>query len=225
MSDVESPSDAAVMVQGLQKSYGDVVAIRDLSLTISAGSVCAVVGPVRSGKTTLLRTMATLDSPDAGSIRVCGKDTRRDAGEVRRKIGFMPAEFGRYRDLTAEEYLKLYADAYLLPRSQKELVIEELLELVDLADRRDQHVETLPPAAKQWLGLARCLIHDPEVLLLDEPMQGMDPTAHGEFWQTLRELSELEKTVILTVDAIDDAGSGWSQIVHLDKPDLSDTSS
>jgi ABC-2 type transport system ATP-binding protein len=217
MSEIDSRSDTAVMIRGLRKAYGNVIAIPNLSMTISRGTVCAVVGRAKSGKSTLLRTVATLERPDAGVVYVCGKDSRRDAGEVRRKVGFMPEAFGRYYDLTVAEYLQLYADAYHLSRSQKQLVIDELLELVDLSDCRDAKVEELPAASKQWLGLARCLIHDPDVLLLDEPMQSMEPAGKDELWQTLRELSGLDKTVILTTDTADELGYQWSQVVRIDE--------
>jgi ABC-2 type transport system ATP-binding protein len=195
---VESSPDYVIEVEGMRKSYGRTQAVRNLTMRVPRGSVYGFVGPNGAGKTTTIRTLATLQRPDAGSVRVSGLDVLRQPGPVRDRVGYMPDFFGVYDSLTVTEYLNFYGASHNIPAARRRRLVGELLDLVDLADKRDQPVEVLSRGMKQRLGLARCLIHDPEVLLLDEPASGMDPRARIELREILRELSAMNKTVLIS---------------------------
>ncbi|PZS10553.1 MAG: ABC transporter ATP-binding protein, partial [Chloroflexi bacterium] len=151
-----------------------------------------------AGKSTTIRTLATLQQPDAGTIILNGIDVLADPDSARACTGYMPDVFGVYDSLTVGEYLGFYAASYGIPAGRRRTLCDELLELVDLTDQRDQTAESLSRGLKQRLGLARCLIHDPEVLLLDEPASGMDPRGRIELREILRELSKLDKTILIS---------------------------
>jgi ABC-2 type transport system ATP-binding protein len=188
----------AIEIEGMRKSYGRTQAVRNLSMHVPYGSVYGFVGPNGAGKTTTIRTLATLQRADAGTIRVAGIDVRNDPAAVRARVGYMPDFFGVYESLTVNEYLDFYGASYFIPARKRRQLCAELLELVDLIDKRDEPVEILSRGMKQRLGLARCLIHDPEVLLLDEPASGMDPRARIELREILRELHNLKKTILIS---------------------------
>lgn len=193
-----SRPDHAIEIEGMRKSYGRTVAVRDLSMHVPRGSVYGFVGPNGSGKTTTIRTLATLQRADAGTVRVAGFDVRADPAAVRDRVGYMPDFFGVYDSLSVAEYLDFYGASHRIPPAQRRRLRGELLELVDLGDRTDQPVATLSRGMKQRLGLARCLMHDPDVLLLDEPASGMDPRARVELRDIVRELGRLDKTVLIS---------------------------
>jgi ABC-2 type transport system ATP-binding protein len=188
----------AIEIEGMRKSYGRTRAVDGLSLHVPKGSVYGFVGPNGAGKTTTIRTLATLQRPDAGEIRVAGIDLRATPGQVRDRVGYMPDFFGVYETLTVAEYLDFYGASHRIPSRRRRQLSDELLELVDLTDKRNDPVEVLSRGMKQRLGLARCLVHDPEVLLLDEPASGMDPRARIELREILRELSRLNKTILIS---------------------------
>jgi ABC-2 type transport system ATP-binding protein len=190
--------DYAIVVENMVKRYGRTAAVNGLSLHVPRGSVYGFVGPNGAGKTTTIRTLATLQKPDAGSATVCGFDVVREPTKVRDRVGYMPDFFGVYERLTVAEYLDFYGASHRIPGPKRRQLCDELLELVDLTDKRKEQVEVLSRGMKQRLGLARCLIHDPEVLLLDEPASGMDPRARIELREILRELSRMEKTILIS---------------------------
>lgn len=194
----EVPLEYAVEIEGMRKAYGRMQAVRNLSMHVPRGTVYGFVGPNGAGKTTTIRTLATLQKPDAGRIRVAGIDVLRAPGEVRDRVGYMPDFFGVYDSLTVMEYLDFYGASHRIPTARRRRLCDELLELVDLGDRRNEPVEYLSRGMKQRLGLARSLIHDPEVLLLDEPASGMDPRARIELREILRELQTLDKTILIS---------------------------
>lgn len=199
MSEAQAAGNGAMIeVAGLVKRYGRTEALRGLHMQVPKGAIYGFVGPNGAGKTTTMRFLATLLAVDSGSARIAGLDVRNQPSRVRAAIGYMPDFFGLYEDLTVTEYLDFYATSYGVPVRARKRTIGELLELVDLVPRQDDYVEGLSRGMKQRLGLARCLVHDPEVLLLDEPASGMDPRARVEMREIVRELSRLGKTILIS---------------------------
>jgi ABC-2 type transport system ATP-binding protein len=187
-----------IAVEGLRKTYGKRVALEEVSFTVPKGEIFGFVGPNGAGKTTTIRILATLSSADAGDATVAGIPVAEDPAEVRNLIGYMPDFFGVYDRLTSAEYLEFYAACHGVPRRKRPAVARELLELVDLTDRREAQVDTLSRGMKQRLGLARALVHDPAVLLLDEPASGLDPRARIEMKELIRELRRMGKTILIS---------------------------
>jgi ABC-2 type transport system ATP-binding protein len=190
--------EPAVVIEGLTKRYGDVLAVRDLRLEIARGSVYGLIGPNGAGKTTTFAVLASLLEPTAGSVRLLGLDPSREPRQVRRIMGYMPDVLGVYDDLSVEEYLEFFAASYRIPKAQRAGVIDGLLELVDLVEKRRTAVNSLSRGMKQRLSLARALVHDPEVLILDEPASGLDPRARVELRNLLVELKDMGKTIIVS---------------------------
>lgn len=182
----------------LSMKYGKFLAVHELNLHIPAGSVFGFVGPNGAGKSTTMSILATLLAPTSGHAYVGGCDVMQDPEAVRRLIGYMPDFFGVYDNLTSVEYLDFYAGAYNIPVEQRETLIRDLLELVNLSMKADAYVDTLSRGMKQRLGLARCLIHDPKVLILDEPASGLDPRARIEMKEILKGLKAMGKTIIIS---------------------------
>src|SRR5437588_2677667 len=187
-----------IKIQHIYKSYRKVDALKGLSLQIPQGSIYGLIGPNGAGKTTLIRILAALLAPTAGKVWFNGEEVVRQPAIIQRKVGYMPDFFGVYPDLTAGEYLEFYAGIHAIPRKKQASTVKDLLELVDLSSKRDANVETLSRGMKQRLCLARALVHDPEVLLLDEPASGLDPRARVELRELLRNLQEMGKKIIIT---------------------------
>jgi ABC-2 type transport system ATP-binding protein len=187
-----------IAVEGLHKSYGGRVALKEVDFSVPEGEIFGFVGPNGAGKTTTIRILATLATADAGSASIGGIPVSEDPYGVRQLIGYMPDFFGVYDRLTAEEYLEFYAACHGVPRRRRRKVATELLELVDLADRVGDQVDTLSRGMKQRLCLARALVHDPQVLLLDEPASGLDPRARVEMRELIRELRRMGKTILVS---------------------------
>ena len=189
---------AIVHASGLVKRYDGTIAVRGIDLDIGAGEVFGLVGPNGAGKTTTLRILATLLVPNAGEAEIAGRSVRRDPDGVRRVVGFMPDAFGVYDDMKVWEYLDFFARCYAIPADRRRRLIADLLELVDLGSKRDTYVAGLSRGMQQRLCLAHALVHDPEVLLLDEPASGLDPRARIELRELLRELRSLGKTILIS---------------------------
>jgi ABC-2 type transport system ATP-binding protein len=189
---------AIVQTHGLVKRFNGTLAVAGLDLAIEPGEIFGLVGPNGAGKTTTLRMLATLLPPSAGSAEIDGWSVTRDPDQVRRVLGFMPDVFGVYDDMKVWEYLDFFARCYGLPAAGRRRMIADLLELVDLADRRDHYVQTLSRGMEQRLCLAHALVNDPKVLLLDEPASGLDPRARVELRELLRELRSLGKTILIS---------------------------
>jgi len=187
-----------IAVEGLRKEFGSHVALAEVDFAVPAGEIFGFLGPNGAGKTTTIRILATLTQPDAGTATVGGIQVEVDPFAVRRLIGYMPDFFGVYDRLTAREYLEFYADCHDLPPRRHRVVADELLELVDLSDRAEDQVDTLSRGIKQRLCLARALVHDPQVLLLDEPASGLDPRARIEMRELIRELRRMGKTILIS---------------------------
>ena len=189
---------AIVRTVGLVKRYDRTLAVAGVDLAIEPGEIFGLVGPNGAGKTTTLRILATLLRPDAGSAEIDGWSVTRNPDEVRRVLGFMPDAFGVYDDMKVWEYLDFFARCYGLAAPARRRMIGDLLELVDLADKRDAYVQTLSRGMQQRLCLAHALVHDPQVLLLDEPASGLDPRARVELRELLRELRSMGKTIVIS---------------------------
>jgi ABC-2 type transport system ATP-binding protein len=187
-----------IKVQNVSKRYRNVAALSELSLEIPQGSIYGLIGPNGAGKTTLLRILAALISPTTGQVWFNGEEVSQSPSAIHRRVGYMPDFFGVYPDLTSIEYLEFYAGIHGIPRRKRARIMTDLLELVDLSSKRDALVETLSRGMKQRLCLARALVHDPEILLLDEPASGLDPRARVELRELLRTLQGMGKTVIIS---------------------------
>ncbi|MDK2992546.1 MAG: type transport system ATP-binding protein [Clostridiales bacterium] len=187
-----------LVVEDLVKRYDRFVAVDHLSMTVERGHVFGFVGPNGAGKTTTMRIAATLLAPTSGSVRVAGFDVMEEPIKVRRKIGYMPDFFGVYDNLKAMEYLDFYGASYGIPYKERQKTAEGLLNLVGLANKRDNYVDSLSRGMKQRLCLARSLMHDPELLILDEPASGMDPRARVELKNILKELKNMGKTILIS---------------------------
>ena len=187
-----------VETEGLSKRYGRLEALKDLNLTIEEGSIYGFIGPNGAGKTTTLKILATLLSPSSGIAKICGISVRRNPEDVRSLIGYMPDFFGVYDDMKVWEYMDFFGAAFKLSKAKRAAMIDDLLSLVTLEDKKDAYVESLSRGMKQRLCLARALIHDPKLLILDEPASGLDPRARVEMRELLKELKRMGKTIIVS---------------------------
>ncbi len=190
--------DVIVSTRGLTKRYGNLVALDQLDLDVPRGAVFGIIGPNGAGKSTTFAILATLLRPTTGTAMVCGSDPTREAKAVRRRLGYMPDVMGVYDQLRVDEYLQFHAAAHGVPRGEWPDLVGGLLELVDLDVKRDAMVDGLSRGMKQRLSLARSLVHDPDLLILDEPASGLDPRARIEFRQLLAELQRLGKTILIS---------------------------
>lgn len=188
----------AVDVSNLSHSFRGRWALQNVCFQVQSGSLHGFVGPNGSGKTTTLKAICTLLRPQAGSIRVFGDDVLLEAKAVRRRIGFMPDHFSMYRSMTVFEYLDFFAAAYGLPAAQRDRVIGDVLALTDMGARQEDLIGGLSRGMQQRVGLARVLVSDPDLLLLDEPASGLDPRARIELMEILRELQRMGKTIFIS---------------------------
>ena len=187
-----------VDIQNLTVRYGKHVAVRNLSLQIPRGEVFGFIGPNGAGKTTTIRVLATLLKPTFGQVRVLGADVKLSPQQVRRNIGYVPDSFGVYEDLTVTEYLYFFAAAYRIEREKRAGTVADVLALTDLSGKAESQVDALSRGMKQRLGVARILLHDPQLLLLDEPASGLDPRARIELRELLKELRRMGKTILVS---------------------------
>ncbi|MEN0111646.1 MAG: ABC transporter ATP-binding protein, partial [Planctomycetota bacterium] len=187
-----------IELRGLTKKYGELFAIREIDLSLAAGDVFGFIGPNGAGKTTTMRILATLLQPTWGEASVAGHSIYTAPKDIRRAIGYMPDFFGVYDDMRVIEYLEFFAAAYRIRGDARRKVCDDVLELVDLGYKRDALVTSLSRGMTQRLGLARVLLHDPQVLLLDEPASGLDPRARIEIRALLKELRSMGKTIMVS---------------------------
>jgi ABC-2 type transport system ATP-binding protein len=187
-----------IEIRGLSKQFGSFHALKSIDLTIPRGTVFGFVGPNGAGKSTTMSILATLLAPTSGTAKVGGYDVTEHPKEVRKRIGYMPDFFGVYDRFKATEYLHFYGASYGIPKPEREKLIPQLLELVNLSDKKDAYVDTLSRGMKQRLCLARSLVHDPDLLILDEPASGLDPRARIEMREILKELKDMGKTIIIS---------------------------
>ncbi|WP_010293236.1 ABC transporter ATP-binding protein [Clostridium senegalense] len=187
-----------LVIKNLVKSYGSFKAVDNLNLHVKKGEIFGFVGPNGAGKTTTMKIVSGLLDCENGEVFIDGVDAIKNRREVKRKIGYMPDFFGVYDDLKVDEYLEFYASIYGIEGKEKDELINDLLELVNLSHKKDAYVDDLSRGMKQRLCLARCLVHNPSLLILDEPASGMDPKARIEMKNILRTLKEMGKTIIIS---------------------------
>jgi ABC-2 type transport system ATP-binding protein len=187
-----------IRLENVTKRYGQMAAVDNVTLDIARGEVFGFIGPNGAGKTTTIKMLATLMLPNQGTLTVGGYDVERDPMAVRRIIGYMPDSFGVYEDLLVWEYLDYFSALYRIDSIGRKRAIDDVLELTDLTSKRDAQVMSLSRGMKQRLCLAKTLLHDPDVLLLDEPASGLDPHARIEIRELIRELCRMGKTVLVS---------------------------
>ncbi len=187
-----------IETKNLTKAYGDLFAVSKLDLRIKSGDIFGFIGPNGAGKTTTMRILVTLLEPTAGKAFIDGLDVSKNGKKVRRLVGYMPDFMGVYDDLKVFEYLEFFAAAFGIDRKKRKSIVEGVLELTDLTSKQAATVDSLSRGMQQRLGLARVLIHDPKVLILDEPASGLDPRARIEIRELLRELKKMGKTIMIS---------------------------
>jgi len=185
-------------IKNLNKRYGKFQAVTDLNLEIAEGEIFGFVGPNGAGKTTTMKIICGLLKATSGEITLDGTDVLNRRKDINENIGYMPDFFGVYDDLKVIEYLEFYASIYNIKGPERKKITDDLLELVDLGNKRDAYVDSLSRGMKQRLCLARCLVHNPRLLVLDEPASGMDPRARVEMKEILRNLKDMGKTIIIS---------------------------
>lgn len=207
---------AIIEVENLSKSYNKRAAVDNISFTIDQNAMFGFVGPNGAGKTTTIRILTTLLKPNSGRVLVDGHSVTGDPHAVRRLIGYMPDFFGVYTDMTVWEYLDFFSACYDIPAPQRPGLVNDLLALVDLSHRRDDFVDTLSRGMKQRLCLARTLVHDPKILILDEPASGLDPRARVEFRDLLSELQKMGKTIFFSSHILADIAEICTEIAIIE---------
>src|SRR5438132_6468007 len=202
------------------KQYGDFVAVDDLNFSIGQGEIFGFIGPNGAGKSTTIRFLATLLRPTSGEGRIVGHSVVSDPMAVRRVIGFMPDDFGVYDGMKVWEFLDFFAVAYAIPRSHRRKIIGQVLELLDLTHKRDDYVNGLSKGMKQRLCLAKTLVHDPPVLILDEPASGLDPRARLEVKALLKELRTMGKTILISSHILTELADCCTSIGIIERGEL-----
>ena len=214
------PPVPAVQTFGLTRMYGAIAALSGLDLTVHRGDLFGFIGSNGAGKTTTLRILATFLAPSAGTANILGHDVVRDADAVRHLIGYMPDFFGVYKDMEVTEYLDFFGACYKIPTAQREKTVNDVLELVGLSEKKGALIGALSRGMQQRLGLARVLIHDPQLLLLDEPASGLDPRARIEMMAILQELQRLGKTIIISSHILSELQTLCNRVAIIEKGKL-----
>lgn len=195
--------DLIIDVKHLKKTFGECIAVRDLALQVKRGEVFGFLGPNGSGKTTTIRMLCGLLTPDAGTGRCLGFDILKHSSQIKQQVGYMTQKYSFYTDLSVEENLNFIAQVYRVEHPKK--AVDRVLEQIGLVTRRQQLTGELSGGWKQRVALAACLLHDPALLLLDEPTAGIDPIARREFWDTIHTLSEQGVTTLMATHYMDEA--------------------
>lgn len=209
-----------IEVKDLTKKFGSFVALDHLNMSIGEGVVFGFVGANGAGKSTTFSILATLLSPTSGDAFINGKSVVKEPREVRKQIGYVPDFFGVYDQLKADEYLDFYGACYGLSEKEREVLIPQLLELVNLTDKRYEYVDLLSRGMKQRLCLARSLIHDPKVLILDEPASGLDPRARVEMRDIIKQLKSMGKTILISSHILPELAEMCDEIGVIDRGKL-----
>ena len=204
-------------IKHLVKKYGKFTAVDDLNLSIPESSIFGFVGPNGAGKTTTMKIMSGLLKATSGSVMIDDVDVTKNPKALKERIGYMPDFFGVYDDLKVSEYMDFYAGTYYIPYEQREALIDNLLEIVDLSHKKDSYVDNLSRGMKQRLCLARSLIHDPKVLILDEPASGLDPRARVEMKEVLKQLQTMGKTIMISSHILPELAEMCTEVGIIDK--------
>ncbi len=212
-------SSQIVEIQNLVKSFGEVQAVKGISFKVESGEVFGLVGPDGAGKTTTMRILAAILSPDKGSVKILNMDPVSNRERIHDQIAYMSQRFGLYQDLTVEENMTFYADMYGVKKKDLKASMEKLLDWSSLTQFRKRPAGKLSGGMKQKLGLACALIHTPQLLLLDEPTNGVDPVSRKEFWNLLYKLVEDGLTIILTTAYLDEAEK-CHRLAFIDKGEI-----
>ena len=212
--------DYAIDTRDLTRRYGRVLAVDQLNLQVPRGALFGFIGPNGAGKTTTLRILAGLLEPSTGEVWVNGQRLDRDWHATRQMIGYMPDFFGVYNDMLVWEYLDFFARCYRMPAARRKTMVGELLDLVNLTDKRDANVQALSRGMQQRLCLAHALVHDPQVLVLDEPASGLDPRARVEMRELLKELTAMGKTVVVSSHSLAELAEMCTQVGIIEKGKL-----
>src|SRR5467141_2759350 len=215
-----APPIPAVQTQGLTRMYGPMTALSGMDLTVNKGDLFGFIGSNGAGKTTTLRILSTFLAPSAGTAQILGHDVVRQADQVRHVIGYMPDFFGVYKDMEVTEYLDFFGACYKIPTAQREKTVNDVLELVGLSEKKGALIGALSRGMQQRLGLARVLIHDPQLLLLDEPASGLDPRARIEMMAILQELQRLGKTIIISSHILSELQTLCNRVAIIEKGKL-----
>ncbi|HVW01761.1 MAG TPA: ABC transporter ATP-binding protein [Planctomycetaceae bacterium] len=217
MSEQPASNSPAVSIEGLWHSFRNHRALGGVSFEVQRQSLHGFVGPNGAGKTTTLKIICTLLKPQQGNVRVFGLDVVRDVREVRKRIGFMPDHFSMYRQMTVYEYLDFFAAAYGLGLKQRTQVVGDVLSLTDMDGRRDDLINGLSRGMQQRVGLARVLVNDPDLLLLDEPASGLDPRARIELMEILQELRRMGKTIFISSHILSELAELCDSVTIIDR--------
>jgi len=209
-----------IEIKGVTKFYGSLLALNNLTLNIGPGEVFGFIGPNGAGKSTTMKILSGLLRADRGTAKVCGLDCVTQTRDIRRLLGYMPDFLGVYDDLTVDEYLQFFAAAFKLQRDRRRAMVDSVLELTDLRDKRDAMVDSLSRGMQQRLGVARVLLHEPKVLLLDEPASGLDPRARIELRELLLELRRMGKSIMVSSHILTELGEMCTSIGIIERGTL-----
>ncbi len=193
-----SQHEPVVVTNALTKKYGDFTALESLSISLERGRILGFIGPNGAGKTTTIKILVGQARPTSGTASIAGADCVQDSRRIKRLVGYMPDTFGAYDNMRVREYLDFFGAAFQIPRRERTRRIDEVLDISGSRYMQDRFVESLSHGMKQRVGIARTLLHDPEVLILDEPANGLDPQARIEMRQLLLQLASMGKTLIVT---------------------------
>ena len=215
-------NNCLLSISDLTMHYGQTIALAGLSIEVNRGDIYGLIGPNGAGKTTTFKIVATILKPTGGEVHIAGINIALPPmisriREIRRKIGYMPDAFGIYEDMTVDEYLTFFAAAYDIQNPRRQKLVDDVLDLVDLSAKRHTLIETLSRGVQQRLGIARVLIHDPELLILDEPASGLDPRARVEIRTLLLELQKMGKTILISSHILADLGEICNRVGILEK--------
>jgi ABC-2 type transport system ATP-binding protein len=210
----------SLAVRGITKRFGALTAVDDVAFHVSPGEICGFIGPNGAGKTTTMRICATLELPDQGDVLVDGASVLEEPRLARRRIGFMPDSYGAYANTTVREYLDFFARAYHLAGAQKERTIERVVAFTTLDSMLEKEIDSLSKGMKQRLCLAKTLLHDPGVLILDEPAAGLDPRARVELRELVRALAEMGKAILLSSHILSELSEMCSSVVVIERGKL-----
>ena len=204
--------DEVVVIKSLTKRFGEFTAVEDLSLTVRRGQILGFIGPNGAGKTTTISVLVGLSRPTSGSAHIAGADCSRESHRIKQLVGYMPDVFGAYDNMRVREYLDFFGAAYGIKRKKRRERIGEVLEITNATWMQDRFVESLSHGMKQRIGIARTMLHDPEVIILDEPANGLDPAARIEMREILLRLADAGKTLIVTSHILPELARICSQV-------------